>query len=132
MLKRWKWGREAGSLVKSTGCQFHRNKVRFPAITWWLTSICNTSSRDPMPSPGSCGHCIHTDKYAQNTHTYLKKKNKIDKRMYGAGDCSTVSVSTKRRTSFLTSGAMQKSGSRDTSGPTPGAMQKSGSRDTHL
>lgn len=33
-----------------------RTWVCFPAPTWWLRAMYNSSSRDPTPSSGFCGH----------------------------------------------------------------------------
>lgn len=36
-----------------------RIHAQFPMFTWWLTIICNSSLRDPMPFSDLCGHQAH-------------------------------------------------------------------------
>jgi hypothetical protein len=55
-----------------------RTRVQFQAYTWWLTTICNTSSREYwclLQAPGTHVVSRHTDRQNTYAHTKLKEKN---------------------------------------------------------
>lgn len=41
---------------------FHRTRILTPTPTWWLTTINNSNSQDPVPSSASQEHCIRVGK----------------------------------------------------------------------
>lgn len=57
-----------------------RTEVGFPAFTWWLIIISNSSSRGPdtlfrpLQAPGT--HVIHIYKHRQNTHKIKNSKKR--------------------------------------------------------
>lgn len=62
-------------------CSAIKREVQLPAPTWWLITICNSCSRDFMPTSSLFGHQAFTwyiDIHVQKTHTQ-KKISKFQK-----------------------------------------------------
>jgi hypothetical protein len=61
--------------VLKTPLFFQRTGVQFPALTWHLTTICNSrSSRSNTTSSGFCRHRTHVvHKWTKRPHTKSKK-----------------------------------------------------------
>lgn len=78
-------------MVKSTGCSSQRTLVQFPASTWQLITMSNSSSRGLVPSSDlcryqACTQCRHACQ--QNTHTQKTKlifKKKFTEVTWGRG-----------------------------------------------
>lgn len=67
---------------QETPAALQRTWVQFPASTWWLMTICNSSCRQSTASEGT--RQAHTHTYRQNTlyikhqagtHTYIQAKH---------------------------------------------------------
>jgi len=69
--KQYYGGWRDGSGAKSTGCSSWKLLVQFPATTWWLTTICNSSFRGfnsfIWPSQALM-HVVHRHTCRQNTY----------------------------------------------------------------
>jgi hypothetical protein len=63
---------------KFMGLLFQRTCVQFLAPIPRLTTVSNSSSRDPTPSKGlleHCAHIVHIHTFRQNTHAHKIKVN---------------------------------------------------------
>lgn len=66
-LQRWLRG-------KRTSCSLRGSRL-FPAHTWQLLAVCNSSSKGTSPSTAICGYCVHmVYTHASKSQTHLKKK----------------------------------------------------------
>lgn len=73
-MERWFSGSMHLSLLKKT-------KVQFPTLTQFLTTYCNSGSREPTSSSVLQAHCTHVDPYireGENTYTHEKKAKIIN------------------------------------------------------
>lgn len=70
-------GWRVGSKVKNTRC-FRRKPVRFPAMTWWLATIYDSSSKGVqnslLASEDTIG-VVHIHACRQNTRTHRMKNH---------------------------------------------------------
>lgn len=76
--ERWLSSKESWLLFQKTG-------IRFPASTWWVTTIYNSCPlRTLVPSSGLCEYCMHLvqGQYMQGKHPPVCIKINCAKKLY--------------------------------------------------